>query len=733
MNSPISILVIEDSLQDFLILKEYITRIDSFQINIFHAVSMEDARISSVDQNFDLVFLDLFLPDSYGKETFINISANFQDVPIVVLSGMIDKSLALSIVQMGAQDYIVKGEFDETLIEKSITYSIERHKNQKRLEESERRYRLTFENAGVVIAEYDATEHFEFIEKLKNQGKDKSYFDNLTKEQCREISKRLKIDSINPEVLRLFGFTSKKDFELNRKKIITQQSLSIYSSLSKAIWDRNRYHKSINIYRTINNQEITLLSRFTLYDFENGKCKIVRSGTDITALKDKEKQIEAQHLLAENLSQASMELLKKGETTERLDKSFEILAGGLNVDVISLIDFDRLESSLLVNKKHRWVREEFKEEKSHLKFYGLPLKFSPSEEEIQSLSNGQIREYRTSLDSSKRQLLEEYRTKSLLLVPVLQENRVWAYLMFVNKGKEKQWTLEEKLTVQSYSSAIGSFLVKTEAEKDLNELNEQLESRIENRTEQLTDALSELESFSYSVSHDLRAPLRKVAGFSQILDKEFSKDLPERAGHLLNNIKDGATEMTHLIHDLLEFSKLGRQSISLNEIPMNLICSEVVKDAKESNPDLDINVKLPELKNACGDVTLVKHVLNNLIWNAVKFSSKREKIQIEFDFKEQNGFYHYSVKDNGIGIDMKYAEKVFAVFQRLHTKDEYEGTGVGLAIVNRIVKKHGGEVSVNGELNKGCTFSFSLPKNRAAFALNNPTIKDSFKKFNLTA
>ena len=730
MSTHISILIIEDNLQDFLILKEYISRAESFNVKIHHATNLEETRLLALKESFDLVFLDLFLPDSYGKETFIWVSSCVSDVPIIVLSGLVDKSIALNIVQMGAQDYIVKGEFDEMLIEKSIIYSIERHKNEKSLKESERRYRLTFQNAGVAIAEYDGKGLFDFIEELKLKGETKSYFDSYSLEQTDAFRDKIKVTSVNPEVLKLFGFKDIKDFRQNRKKIVTQQSISLYGDLAKSIWDKKRHFKTINEYQTLDDRKVVLLSRFTLYDYENQTVKIVRSGTDITALKEKEKQVETQHMLAEKLSEASLALLKSGNSNKLLDSSFNILGSALKLDKITLIRLEKIEENIFLRPEHLWSSSEFFESSVEDDgFYDKPLSEIPFVSRLKNLEYGEILKFSVDPASEPKdnfnEFLEKKNVKSLLLAPIMQKSGLWAAVIYSSKIKSKEWSEEEILIVKSYGNALGSFMIKTKAERELQELNEQLENRIDQRTEQLTEAVEELESFSYSVSHDLRAPLRTVAGFSQILDKEFSKSLPERAVHLLNNIKNGATEMTHLIHDLLEFSRLGRQSVSFNLIKMNNLCADIIEKLALENPDPRMNFKVPQLISSSGDITLIKHVLQNLIWNAVKFSSKNDFIRIELSSYEENGFVYYSVKDNGIGIDMNYADKVFSVFQRLHTKEEYEGTGVGLAIVKRIIKKHGGTVSVYGELNKGCTFTFSLPKTEMDFKRLNPSPKES--------
>jgi PAS domain S-box-containing protein len=254
-------------------------------------------------------------------------------------------------------------------------------------------------------------------------------------------------------------------------------------------------------------------------------------------------------------------------------------------------------------------------------------------------------------------------------------------------------------------------------EQALQNLNEDLERKVIERTLELernmlqvTQLNKELEAFSYSVSHDLRAPLRAINGYSQMLTEEFEQVLDDEGKRLLGNIKYNATKMGSLIDNLLAFSRLGRKEPIKSEIDMNDMLDGVLHELSKSVTH-NTEIIAGKLHSVPGDYGLIHQVLFNLVSNAVKYSSKKEKPVVEIKSEEQNGEVVFSVKDNGAGFNMKYADKLFGVFQRLHTNEEFEGTGVGLAIVQRIISKHDGRTWAEGVPGKGATFYFSLPIN----------------------
>lgn len=248
-------------------------------------------------------------------------------------------------------------------------------------------------------------------------------------------------------------------------------------------------------------------------------------------------------------------------------------------------------------------------------------------------------------------------------------------------------------------------------QETLENLNEVLEHQVEMRTKELNTANKELEAFSYSISHDLRAPLRSINGFADILEEDYRDKLDEEGKRLVGIIKNSGIQMGRLIDDILSFSRFGRKELQKGNVAIGEVVEEVIQGVTLSNSELDMDFTVKKLPIVKGDLPLLKQVLINLISNAVKYSSKKEQIKIEIDAIEKGEEIVFAIKDNGSGFDMKYHDKLFGVFQRLHSSNEYEGTGVGLAIVQRIINKHGGEVWAESELEKGSIFYFSLPSN----------------------
>lgn len=244
------------------------------------------------------------------------------------------------------------------------------------------------------------------------------------------------------------------------------------------------------------------------------------------------------------------------------------------------------------------------------------------------------------------------------------------------------------------------------AEDAIKHLNEHLEKR----TVQLEAANKELEAFSYSVSHDLRAPLRAIDGFSRILVEDYYDNLDDDAKRVLDVIRKNTQNMGQLIDDLLAFSRLGRKQIERSPIDMTELAADVSTQLNPVSAEKDVRLNLGSLPPAQGDPAMIRQVFVNLLSNAAKYSKPNDTVVIDVEGYSENGEQVYYVKDNGVGFDMNYANKLFGVFQRLHSAEEFEGTGVGLAIVQRIVHRHGGRVWAEGKVNEGATFYFTLPR-----------------------
>ena len=242
-------------------------------------------------------------------------------------------------------------------------------------------------------------------------------------------------------------------------------------------------------------------------------------------------------------------------------------------------------------------------------------------------------------------------------------------------------------------------------EERIAELNKNLEQNIT----QLESANKELESFSYSISHDLRAPLRAINGFARVLQEDYFDKIDEEGKRSLERIRNNANRMGQLIDDLLNFSRIGRKELQKVNVNMTDLVKTIVREQNDQFANRDVNFTINSLNSSIADPNLIKQVWENLIANAIKYTRIKEKASIEIGSYKKDSKVVYYIKDNGAGFDMKYADKLFGVFQRLHKDKEFEGTGVGLAIVHRIVAKHEGMVWAESEINKGASFYFALP------------------------
>ncbi|MDB4985090.1 MAG: Phytochrome, two-component sensor histidine kinase [Myxococcaceae bacterium] len=267
----------------------------------------------------------------------------------------------------------------------------------------------------------------------------------------------------------------------------------------------------------------------------------------------------------------------------------------------------------------------------------------------------------------------------------------------------------------SDGSTVGIFVQghditeQKQAEAQVRELNEALERRVAERTMELQEANKELESFSYSVSHDLRAPLRHITGFAQLLERRAKKSLDEVSLGHLRTISEAAKEGGRLVDDLLAFSRMGRTEVKKVGVNLLELVQQEQRDLASELGERAITWQVGELPEVSADPALLRLVIKNLLSNAVKYTRPRSAARIEVQAREEDGEVHLWITDNGVGFDMRYVDKLFGVFQRLHTAEQFEGTGIGLANVRRIVNRHGGRVWAEAKLDQGATFHFTLP------------------------
>jgi PAS domain S-box-containing protein len=297
--------------------------------------------------------------------------------------------------------------------------------------------------------------------------------------------------------------------------------------------------------------------------------------------------------------------------------------------------------------------------------------------------------------------------RSELCVPILAGDKLIGVLDVESKQPEAFSDADEHLLF-TIAGQLASALERLRAEQQLRRLNAELEQRVNERTKQLEAANKELEAFSYSVSHDLRAPLRAIVGFSKILVEDFSHEFSAEARGFLEKIATSGSNMAQLIDVLLDFSQVGRKLLNLQKVELAALIQTVIDSFATETANRQIEWVLAEMPPVQADPVLLRQVYANLIGNAIKYTGKREQARIEIGSFAHKRETVYFVRDNGAGFDMQYAEKLFNVFQRLHRDDEFKGTGIGMAIVRRIIERHSGRIWAEAAVDQGATFYFTL-------------------------
>lgn len=311
-------------------------------------------------------------------------------------------------------------------------------------------------------------------------------------------------------------------------------------------------------------------------------------------------------------------------------------------------------------------------------------------------------------DRELRAILRQLGLASAIIVPLLARGRTLGAISFVAAESGRRYGEADLALAEELASRAALAIDNARLYREAQVLNAELERRVQERTARLETANKELEAFSYSVSHDLRAPLRAIDGFSRILLEDYAPQLAPEIQRFLDLVRDNTRQMGQLIDDLLTFSRLGRQPVQKHLVAPADLVRQALEGLRAERAGRQVEISIGDLPSCEADPALLRQVWLNLLANALKYTRQREAAVIEVGGREVDGEIVYFVKDNGVGFEMQYADKIFGVFQRLHRAEEYEGTGVGLATVQRIIHRHGGRVWAEAELNKGATFYFTI-------------------------
>ena len=327
--------------------------------------------------------------------------------------------------------------------------------------------------------------------------------------------------------------------------------------------------------------------------------------------------------------------------------------------------------------------------------------------DIESLGRGELQIIDTDAlpEGDEKRALLASGVRHYMAVPMIAGRELIGAVSF--GGEAREFPSEQVAIVQEVATQIAIAISQARLLEQVRKQAAELELRVQERTAELEAANQELASFSYSVSHDLRAPLRAMDGYARMLEEDYAARLDDEGRRLLKVVRDNAGRMGRLIDDLLDFSRLGRQPMALHAVDMGALAREVVDETRAGQA---AGVELGELPAAHGDLALLKQVWLNLVSNAFKYSAKQAAPRIEIGGRAEGAEHHYWVRDNGAGFDMRYADKLFGVFQRLHRAEEFPGTGVGLAIVQRVIARHRGRVWAESAPGAGACFHFSLPR-----------------------
>jgi len=512
-------------------------------------------------------------------------------------------------------------------------------------------------------------------------------------------------EEVNKSFINTVGYTAK---ELTEKKLVdflhpddvapTLQGLEYLALGHDSLSTINRYRTTSGIYRHIEWNSV----------YNNETKKIYATGRDITdkilaneelAYQNEEKENRAAELAIANKELAFQNKEKENRASELIiankelafqnqekeNRASELAIANKELAFQNQEKENRAAELIIANKELSYQNEEKENRASELAIANKELAFQNQEKENRA----------AELVIANKELAYQNKEKEKRADELVIANKE---LAFQNKEKEKR---AEELSVAN------SELKRAEAE--IRKFNEELEQKVIDRTAQLEAVNKELESFSYSVSHDLRAPIRAINGYAKIIEEDYAGKLDLDGVSAIHSITHNSRKMGQLIDDLLAFSKLGRKQVTVSDLNMTALVKsikdELLFEDKENKTEFVLNI-LPPAK---GDNALIKQVWINLLSNAIKYSKYKFIAHIEVGAYEKDNMVIYYVKDNGAGFDMQYYDKLFGVFQRLHSQDEFEGTGIGLAIVQRIVQRHNGMVWAESILTEGSCFYFSLP------------------------
>lgn len=723
----IKVLLVEDSRTDARLLRQSLGEIPGQNFDIVWVERIKDAIAKLRDQPFDVGLLDLSLPDSSGIETFTLIQQAVPALPIVVLTGAADESAGVEAISRGVQDYLAKGAVSARTMARIIRYAIERKKAEMAL-----------------AAERDRVlRYLDVVEDI-----------------LVALDTEARITLVNRRVCKVLGY---EEHELIGKDWFRvclppgeyEQVFGVYKQIIAGDIQHFEYYEN-HILTKSNKERLVTWHNTLLRDDQGRVTGTLSAGTDVTE----------QRLSEDARRQLNTELEKRvleAQTANSALRESRRAALNLMEDAVdarkkteqAVADLNRLMQTFRAHSEISLATARVDDEETYLRQIcdiivsdcGYPMIWigyaeDDAEKSIRPAAYAGFEQ--GYLESLKATWADVERGRGPTGTAI-RTGKIGQCRDMITDPAFAPWRAEA--IKRGYASSI-AFPLKTVAgtfgaltmyakepdhfnEQEINELAELADDlafgisairlraahaasaeELKQRAQELADTNTELEAFTYSASHDLRAPLRTMISFSTFLQEDYGAQLDDQGKDFLDRIAKGAQKMNQLIDDLLALSRITRQEMSRTDVDLSAIAASIVADLQVAEPERDVTVAIqPSLMALC-DQRLMYLVLTNMLQNAWKYSRDARPAVIQFGEMERDGEMVYYVKDNGAGFDMGFAERLFKPFQRLHSEAEFEGTGIGLAIVERVIRRHGGKVWAEGVPAKGATFCFTLAKTR---------------------
>lgn len=630
----LNILIIEDSTQDFILTDSYL----SAKFENYKAVHVKTANEATAElekykkRSFDIILLDLSLPDKEGETLITFIQAQAPYTPIIILTGYSDLDFSVKSLSLGVSDYLLKDEFTPALLHKSILYTIQRYNFSLKLKKSRDAYSTLLNNIKETVYRSDINDDFNIV-------------------------------FVSSHVQQLTGYPPehfiKSDHHTLTKLVHNEDRAYVQEYKQKAIKDKRGWKLEYRLVHKDTSIKYVIDSGNVFYDEERGEHYYDGSILDITDRKHIEERLQVRE--------------------EAFRSTFNNAAIGMGVtDKLGVIQkVNGRLCDILGFSEHELIGKNT----IHLVH---PAHLRKNLRNISKLLNGDIHYFHSE---------EKFTNKN--------GHTVWCILS-VSIVRDKDGD------PLSFIGQLTDITDKKSIELELEELNLNLENKVKERTRQLQNANKELEAFSYSVSHDLRAPLRAIDGFSQVVLEDYSENLDETGRGYLKRVRNASQKLSQLINHFLTLAKVSRVNLKKETVHITEVAKSVVEILQANEPDRNVTIRIEDQLVAEADMHLIKTVIQNLLENAWKYTAHEKDASIELGRLKKDQRDIYYVKDNGAGFDMNLYDQLFQPFKRLHREKDYEGSGIGLATVKRIIGRHNGAIWAESEVGSGSTFYFTL-------------------------